>query len=100
MSDGLLEAIERAIEGALERSLPRVVDRLAEIGGPRAYSVTQVAKRLHVSEPTVRKHIDSGDIQTVPFLKPARISSGALEAFLAGELTRPAFSVKAEKEAS
>jgi excisionase family DNA binding protein len=84
MSDGLLEAIERAIAGALEHSLPSVVDRLAEIGGPRAYSVTQVAKRLNVSEPTVRKLIDSDLLQTVPFLSPTRISASVLEDYLAG----------------
>jgi excisionase family DNA binding protein len=84
MSDALLEAIEEAIGAALERCLPGVVDRLVETGGPRAYSVATVAKRLDVSEPTVRKHIHAGELQTVPHMKPARVSVTALEDFLAG----------------
>jgi AraC-like DNA-binding protein len=82
VSDALLEAIERAIEEALEHSLPGVVDRLAEVGGPRAYSVAQVAERLNLSEPSVRRLIAADYIQTVPHLNPTRVAATALDEFL------------------
>jgi excisionase family DNA binding protein len=85
MSDALLDSIERAIEDALRLTLPGVVDRLAEVGGPRAYSVAQVAERLSLSEPTVRRLIHDGLLPTVPHLSPARIAATALEEFLAQE---------------
>jgi excisionase family DNA binding protein len=87
VSDALLESIERAIEEALERSLPGVVDRLVEVGGPRAYSVTQVAVRLNLSEPTVRRHIASGALQTVPHVSPTRVAATALDEFLSKRAT-------------
>jgi excisionase family DNA binding protein len=82
VSDSLTEAIERAIEGALEHSLPGVVDRLVDVGGPRAYSVLEVADRLNLSEPSVRRLIAAGYIQTVPHLNPARIAARELDEFL------------------
>jgi excisionase family DNA binding protein len=76
------DAIEQAVVDALTATLPGVVDRLAEAGGPRAYSVAHVAERLEVSEPTVRRLIHRGYIATVPHLSPVRVSASALEDFL------------------
>lgn len=87
MSDALLDAIERAIEEALEHSLPGVVDRLVEVGGPRAYSVLDVAERLNLSEPSVRRLIAAGYIQTVPHLNPTRIAASELDEFLSKKAT-------------
>jgi excisionase family DNA binding protein len=85
MTDTLTGAIERAIGDALALQLPGVVDRLAEVGGPRAYSVAQVAERLDLSESTVRKLIADGHLSTVPHLNPQRIAATALDEFLAGK---------------
>ena len=82
MTAGPLDAIERAVADALTNALPGVVDQLAAIAGPRAYSVTQVAERLEVSEQTVYRLIAAGHLRTVPYLSPQRISAGALDEFL------------------
>lgn len=82
MSDGLLDAIERAIADSLAARLPAVVDRLAEVGGPRAYSVAEVAARLDLSEASVRRLIAAGHLPTVPHLNPQRIAASALDHFL------------------
>jgi hypothetical protein len=84
VSDPLLDAIEQILRNALTDILPGVIDRLVEVGGPRAYSVTNVAERIAVSESTVRRHIKAGHLQTVPHLSPERVSAAALEEFLAG----------------
>lgn len=89
MSDGPLDAIERAVADALSNTLPGVVDRLAIIGGPRAYSVHEVAVRLDVSDQTVYRLIQAGRLPVVPHLNPQRIAASALDTFLAGH-TSPA----------
>lgn len=78
MNAGPLDAIEQAIADALTAA----ADRLAEVSGPRAYSVPQVAERLDVSEQTVRRLIHAGHLPTVPHLNPWRISAAALDEFL------------------
>jgi excisionase family DNA binding protein len=80
-----LDAIEQAVADALTNSLPGVVDRLSEIGGPRAYSVTQVADRLGLSASTIWKLIRDGHLPTVPHLNPTRVAAAALDEFLAGK---------------
>jgi hypothetical protein len=85
MSDGPLDAIEQAVADALSTALPGVVDRLAALGGPRAYSVAAVAARLDVSEATVRRLIDAGRLVTVPHLNPTRVAAAALDEFLVGK---------------
>jgi hypothetical protein len=96
-----LDAIERAVADALASTLPGVIDQLAEIGGPRAYSVHEVAVRLDLSDQQVYRLIHAGHLLPVPHLSPQRIADSALKAFLAGEqLPRPAFSAEAQKEAS
>jgi excisionase family DNA binding protein len=82
MTAGPLDAIERALADALSTALPGVVDQLARVGGPRAYSVAQVAERLEVSEQTVYRLIQAGHLPTVPHLNPQRIAASALEQFL------------------
>lgn len=84
--DGSLDAIlEQALTGALSAQLPVVLERLADMGGPRAYSVAQVAERLGVSDSTIYTLIHDGRLRTVPHLSPYRISVKALAEFLAGE---------------
>jgi hypothetical protein len=78
------DPIGRAIADTLRDVLPLVAAELADSGGPRAYSVTQVADRLGVSEPTVRRLIRSGRLATVPHLSPPRVSGATLADFLAG----------------
>lgn len=85
MSAGPLDAIEQAMAEALSNALPGVVDRLATIGGPRAYTVAQVASRLEVSEPTVRRLVRSGRLPRVPHLEPLRVAASTLDEFLAGK---------------
>ncbi|HEY2301812.1 MAG TPA: helix-turn-helix domain-containing protein [Acidimicrobiales bacterium] len=85
MTAGPLDAIERAVADAVTHALPGVVDRLAEIGGPRAYSVHQVAERLEVSDNTVYRLISEGHLSTVPHLNPARVAATELDEFLAGK---------------
>jgi excisionase family DNA binding protein len=80
-----LDAIEAAVAVALANTLPGVVDQLAESAGPRAYSVTQVAERLEVSESTVRRLIADGHLAVVPHLSPVRVAAIALDEFLAGK---------------
>lgn len=87
MTAGPLEdAIEQAIAEALSRSLPGVVNQLAAIAGPRAYSVVEVAERLGLSETTVRRLIQDGHLDTVPHLSPTRVAASTLDAFLRGDL--------------
>jgi excisionase family DNA binding protein len=85
MTDGPLDALERAVADALANTLPAVVDRLAGTAGPRAYSVTQVAERLGVSDQTVYRLIGAGHLATVPHLNPQRVAAAALDEFLAGK---------------
>jgi excisionase family DNA binding protein len=85
MTAGPLDTLERAVADALANTLPGVIDQLAQLGGPRAYSVAQVADRLEVSEATVRRLIDAGHLSTVPHLNPKRIAVAALDEFLAGK---------------
>lgn len=94
MTVGPLDAIEQALAEALTKALPVAVDQLAIIGGPRAYTVAQVAVRLDVSETTVRRLIYDGHLLAVPHLNPTRIAARTLDRFLAGELA------DIEKEAS
>jgi excisionase family DNA binding protein len=82
---GPLDAIERAIAEALRNALPDVVDQLAAAGGPRAYSIAQVAERLEVSEQTVYRLIRAGRLSTVPHLSPLRVASHELDEFLIGK---------------
>jgi excisionase family DNA binding protein len=82
MTAGPLDAIERALADALTATLPGVVERLASNGGPRAFSIHQVALRLEVSDKTVYRLIADGHLPTVPHLNPQRIAAGALEEFL------------------
>jgi excisionase family DNA binding protein len=76
------DALARAVADTLTQTLPIVVDRLAEVGGPRAYSVAQVADRLGLSEMTVRRLIADGHLPTVPHLNPQRVAASALAEFL------------------
>jgi excisionase family DNA binding protein len=85
MTVGPLDALEQALADALAHTLPGVVDRLAGLAGPRAYSVAQVAERLDVSDKTVYRLIGAGHLPTVPHLNPARIAAVALDEFLAGK---------------
>ncbi|HWC39644.1 MAG TPA: helix-turn-helix domain-containing protein [Acidimicrobiales bacterium] len=85
MNDAIGDAFTQILAEALARVLPGVVDQLAVAGGPRAYSVAQVAERLSVSDSTVLRHIRAGHLRTVPHLSPQRISAHALEEFLAGD---------------
>lgn len=85
MTDTITDALTRAITEALAASLPGVVNRLAEIGGPRAYSIPEVAERLDLSDTTVRKLIADGHLPTVPHLNPMRVAAAALDEFLAGK---------------
>jgi excisionase family DNA binding protein len=85
MTAGPVDMIERAIADALRNALPGVVDELASIGGPRAYSVAQVAQRLDVSEATVYRLIEAGRLATVPHLSPTRIASSVLAEYLDGK---------------
>ena len=85
MTDRPLDTLERAVADALANTLPGVIDTLAGLGGPRAYSVAQVAERLDVSEATVRRLIDAGHLTTVPHLNPKRIAMTALDDFMAGK---------------
>jgi excisionase family DNA binding protein len=82
---GPLDAIEQALAEALTKALPVAVDQLATIGGPRAYTVAQVAGRLDVSETTVRRLIHDGHLAAVPHLNPTRVAAQALDEFLAGK---------------
>lgn len=85
MSTAPLDQIERALVDALTNALPGVVDQLAAVGGPRAYSVHEVAERLCVSDNTVRRLIQDGHLPTVPHLSPTRIAATMLDEFLAGK---------------
>jgi excisionase family DNA binding protein len=85
MTVGPLDAIERAVADALVNTLPGVVDRLAALAGPHAYSVTHVAERLSVSEQTVYRLIRDGHLTAVPHLKPVRIAASVVDEFLAGK---------------
>lgn len=85
MTTSPLDAIERAVADALANTLPGVVDQLATIGGPRAYSISHVAERLEVSDQTVYRLIHDGHLATVPHLNPARIAATELDDFLAGK---------------
>jgi excisionase family DNA binding protein len=85
VSTGPVDLIERAIGEALRNALPGVLDDLAKMGGPRAYSVAEVADRLGVTEPTVRKLIHEGHLATVPHLSPTRISAVVLAEYLEGK---------------
>jgi hypothetical protein len=84
-----LDLIEQAVTDALVSALPLALDRLVELGGPRAYSVAGVADRLEVSEPTVRRLIRAGTLATVPHLSPPRVAASTLDDFLRGH-QRPA----------
>jgi excisionase family DNA binding protein len=84
VNDRPADLIERAVADALTATLPGVVDRLAELGGPRAYSVAQVAQRLHVSTQTVYRLVRAGTLATVPHLSPPRIAASTLEDFMRG----------------
>lgn len=84
MTHGPLEAaIEQAVTEALTNTLPAVIDQLAVAGGPRAYTVDQVAHRLSVSRQSVYRLIRAGRIVPVPYLHPVRIAARTLEDFLA-----------------
>jgi hypothetical protein len=87
VSDTLERAIEAAVEEALTHALPGVVDRLVEVGGPRAYPVSEVAQRLALSEASVRRLISAGYLATVAHLNPARIAASELDAFLSKRAT-------------
>lgn len=86
-----LDLIEQAVTDALVSALPLALDRLAELGGPRAYRLGEVADRLELSEPTVRALIRDGHLATVPHLPPRspRVAASTLDAFLRGD-QRPA----------
>lgn len=88
MTDRPLDAIERALADALVSALPAALDRLVELGGPRAYRLAEVADRLEVSEPTVRRMVADGRLETVPHLSPPRVAASTLEAFLRGRPAR------------
>ena len=94
-----LDAIERAVADALVNTLPGVLDRLAELGGPRAYSVHEVAVRLGLSDQQVYRLINADLLPTVPHVSPQRVADSALEAFLAGSPEHRSFP-KPKKEAS
>lgn len=85
MSTGPLDQLEQAIAEALANVLPGVVDQLAAIGGPRAYTAHQVAERLRVSDATVYRLIKDGDLPRVSHLSPVRVAATALDEFLAGK---------------
>jgi len=74
--------IEQAVTIALAATLPTVVDALAAMGGPRAYSVEQIAERLDVSRQTIYRLIRNGDLAAVPHLTPIRIAASTLDDFL------------------
>jgi hypothetical protein len=86
MSERPVDAIERAIADAICEVLPGLLDRLAELAGPRAYAVPEVAKRLDLAESTIYKLISDGVLPTVPHLPAKRIASRALDDFMAGRL--------------
>jgi excisionase family DNA binding protein len=79
------DALARAVADAMTHTLPTVVDRLVEVGGPRAYSVVQVADRLGLSESTVRQLIRDGHLATVPHLNPIRIAASTLGDFFSAQ---------------
>jgi excisionase family DNA binding protein len=81
----LEDALEQALTAALGKTLPTVLEQMATVVGPRAYSVAQVATQLEVSDQTVYRLIQSGVLPVVPHLNPQRVAARALEAFLAGE---------------
>lgn len=85
MSGGPLDLLEQALADALRNALPGVVGELVAIGGPRAYSVHEVAQRLCVSDQTVYNLIKLGQLATVPHLSPTRVAASALDEFLAGK---------------
>lgn len=82
---GPTDAIEAALAEALEAALPAVVDKLAAVGGPRAYSVHEVAERLAVSDQTVYNLIRSGRLAKVPHLDPVRVAASTLADFISGK---------------
>lgn len=83
MTAGPVETVlSEAIGAALRDTLPTVVDDLVAVGGPRAYSVAEVARRLDVSTDTVRRLIAAGHLVTVPHLSPTRVAARTLDAFL------------------
>lgn len=85
MSAGPLDHLEQAVAEAIRNVLPSVVDDLAALGGPRAYSAEEVAKRLDVSPAQVYRLVKAGRIVTVPHLSPMRIAATALDEFLVGK---------------
>ena len=55
---------------------------------PRFLTVAEVAKRLHVSEDTVRRRIASGDLPAVQFggrRSPVRVDERELEQYVYGD---------------
>lgn len=78
----LEEALGQAVTEALREALPGVVDALYQAGGPRAYSVAEVARRLGISDGVVYRLIHEGHLPTVPHLNPMRVAARALEEFL------------------
>jgi len=84
MTAGPLDALEQALADALTRALPAAVDHIAETGGPRAYSIAQVAERLEISESSVRRLIADGHLPAVPHVNPTRVAATALDELLAG----------------
>ena len=61
---------------------------------PAVLTVSEVASILHVTPPTVRKHIKENDLPHVKIGKLVRIPKNSLLAFLQGDL------IKDEKEIS
>ena len=88
-TDPISRAVAVAVADALARELPGAIDRMATAGGPRAYSVADVAKRLDVSPQTVYLLIRSGHLPAIPHLPRTRIAAAALDAFMAGRRTGP-----------
>jgi excisionase family DNA binding protein len=74
-----------ALQGAIVDLIERAVAALVEREGPRAYSAAEVGERLGVSDDTVYRLVQAGQLRPVPHLSPMRISAAALAAFMRGE---------------
>ena len=57
---------------------------------PRFYSVAQVAQHLQVSQKTIRRWIEGGDLDVYRLGRLIRISDQALQAYLQTKQTRAA----------